>query len=294
MKVAIAGNCQAETLRWMSTVADKRLQVEQLPAYHELTAETEPLVHAAFEDAEAIFAQRVAEDFYIESLRPSRLKERYGDKCSLWPNIYFDGYFPGLRYLYRLDGHKVVGPLGDYHFQQIIDGWVARKSNPQILESLLSTQGWPWCEADPAEQSLNQLRRREQDCDVIISDHIARNFRTRKLMHSMNHPVNSVLMVLFDRLMERHGLPAQFQLETVHQVERLNEMEIPLLPISRQLYMPELNTPLQFKGTCMVKRGDIWERTNHPYTFYPQEMVSLFIDIYNTLPDQLDYLKKTA
>lgn len=293
MKIAIAGNCQADALRWIGVVANPDLQIPRLPAYHELTAETEPLVHDAFEAAEYVFAQRVSHDFYIESLRPEKLRERYGAKCTLWPNIYFDGYFPGVRYLYRLSGHKVVGPLGDYHFQQIIDGWVMGQDAGTIAASLMSTQGWPWCAADPAAHSLDELRRRETDCDVAISDHIERNFRHRKLMHSMNHPVNSVLLEMLDRLMARNNLPGGFKLLAAHQAERLSEMELPVLPIGRHLYMPGMTSPVTFQGLKLVQSEETWHSTSGTISYQPQELVSEYIKVYDSMPDQLKYLRQT-
>jgi hypothetical protein len=63
--------------------------------------------------------QRVSNEFDIDWIASSRVREAFGDKVTVWPNIYFDGYFPGVQYVYLAHWGKLLSPLGEYHFEQI-------------------------------------------------------------------------------------------------------------------------------------------------------------------------------
>lgn len=182
------------------------------------------------DSADLVMAQRASPDFHIKELRPNNIREKFENKCIIWPNIYFDGYFPGLRYVYGSDSRKLTGPLGDYHFEQILGCWLQGIKPAATAEHLTSSDGWAWCQGDPALASLERLEQRETDCHVAISDHIARNFASRKLMYAMNHPHNSVLLEMLDRMLAYAGYERNYSIRAVHQKERLDRIDIPMLP----------------------------------------------------------------
>lgn len=230
MRLAIIGNCQAEALRSILYKADSPFEIIDLPEYHTMTPAGAGSVVDLLTSADLVMAQRAAPNFCIEEVRPSNLREKLGEKCVVWPNIYFDGYCPGLRYVYGSDGRKLVGPLGDYHFEQIIGCWLQGLEPEVAAADLASTEGWEWCPGDPVEASLENLRKREVDCHVGISDHIARNYASRKLMYAMNHPRNSVLLEMLDRMLNYAGIENNYRLRAAHQIERLAHIDIPTLP----------------------------------------------------------------
>lgn len=230
MRLAIIGNCQAEALRSILYNADSPFEIVNLPEYHTMTPADAASVIDLLDSADLVMAQRVSPDFRIEEVRSPNLRERLGEKCILWPNIYFDGYFPGLRYVYGSDSRKLTGPLGDYHFEQILGCWLQGLEPEAAAEHLASPDGWAWCLGDPAEASLQRLQQRETDCHVGISDHIARNFASRKLMYAMNHPRNSVLLEMLDRMLTYAGIENGYRLSAAHQIERLAHIDIPTLP----------------------------------------------------------------
>lgn len=230
MRLAIIGNCQAEALRSILYRAHSPFEIVDLPEYHAMTPANTASVIDLLDSADLVMAQRVSPDFRIEEVRSTNLRERLGEKCILWPNIYFDGYFPGLRYVYGSDSRKLIGPLGDYHFEQIFGCWLQGLKPGTAAEQLTSPDGWAWNLDDPAEASLGRLQHREADCHVGISDHIARNFTSRKLMYAMNHPRNSVLLEMLDRMLIYAGIENDYRLRAAHQKERLARINIPALP----------------------------------------------------------------
>lgn len=230
MRLAIIGNCQAEALRSILYKAHSPFEIVELPEYHTMTPADAASVIDLLDSADLVMAQRVSPDFRIEEVRSPNLRERLGEKCILWPNIYFDGYFPGLRYVYGSDSRKLIGPVGDYHFEQILGCWLQGLEPEEAAEQLTSLDGWAWCLGDPATASLERLRQREADCHVGISDHIAQNFASRKLMYAMNHPRNSVLLEMLDRMLTYAGIENGYRLRAAHQRERLARIDIPTLP----------------------------------------------------------------
>lgn len=210
--------------------ADSPFEIIKLPEYHLMTPEDAMSAIVLMDSADLIMAQRVSSKFHIQNMHPLNLREKLGERCILWPNIYFDGYFPGIRYVYGSDSRKLIGPLGDYHFEQIFGCWLQGLEPDIAAEQLASLNGWAWCLGDPAEASLEKLKQREIDCHVGISDHIARNFSSRKLMHAMNHPRNSVLLEMLDRMLNYAGMENSYRLHAAHQKERLARIDIPALP----------------------------------------------------------------
>lgn len=276
MRLAIIGNCQAEALRSILYKADSPFEIINLPEYHSMTPGDATSVIGLMDSADLVMAQRVSPDFRIEELRPPNLRERLGDRCILWPNIYFDGYFPGLRYVYGSDSRKLIGPLGDYHFEQILGCWLQGLEPEIAAEQLISPGGWAWSLGDPAEASLDRLQQREADCHVGISDHIARNFTSRKLMYAMNHPRNSVLLEMLDRMLIYAGIENGYRLRAAHQRERLARIDIPALPRYFATQSMQADYELFFDGFSQPYD----EAHNAPQRYSPNGLIEAFYRLY--------------
>ncbi len=275
-RLAIIGNCQAEALRSILYKADSPFEIVDLPQYHMMKPTDAAPVIDLLGSADLVMAQRASPNFHIQELRAISMREKLGDKCILWPNIYFDGYFPGLRYVYGSDSRKLIGPLGDYHFEQIFDCWLKGLEPEAAAEQLTSPDGWAWRMGDPAEASLETLRQRESDCHVGISDHIAHNFASRKLMYSMNHPRNSVLLEMLDKMLAYAGIENGYRLRAAHQSERLARIDIPSLPRYFATQGIQANHELFFNGF-----GEPYsEAYAHSQRYSPIGLVEAFYRLY--------------
>jgi hypothetical protein len=58
-----------------------------------------------------------------------------------------------------------------------------------------------------AEESLNELEKRESECDITISDFIKSNWIDQKLFHTINHPSNNLLIEMANRILKIIGIP---------------------------------------------------------------------------------------
>ncbi|MBB6486707.1 WcbI family polysaccharide biosynthesis putative acetyltransferase [Rhizobium lusitanum] len=244
-KVVFIGNCQAQAFESLCGHLGVEVDVIAVPPIWEINEDSSGFLADSLMRADFIFSQRLSEDYSLELIRNGVLQDRYGEKVIVWPNIYFDGYFPGIRYLYN-DYGKIVGPLADYHFQWIIDSW--RDGSTVEETALLAHDLSVWKgDVDFVEQSTNQLKSREKRASVNISDYIVNNFRRKKLFYTMNHPVDEVLVEMLARLFQKAGVPFSSR-NSVGYPYTLNQIIIPEFRIFRERYKPIFEESCLFKG----------------------------------------------
>jgi hypothetical protein len=198
MRISVFGNCQADPLRSLfSRYVDA--EVPFVPLNYEVTQADRDAVLADFARSDFIFVQRVSADFHVEWARAENLREMFGSRVVVWPNVYFDGYYPDVRYLYTGAHGKVVGPLSDYHFDTVLQDFQQGKTPAEAATRFRSghiLSSFP----DPFGRSFEQLRKRERDCDIAISDFMeVNNFRS-VIQFTPNHPRSTILIELARRL----------------------------------------------------------------------------------------------
>ncbi len=132
--IVYLGNCQAQAFESLSGHLKLNVDVHRVPAVYTIEANQEEIISPVLDRADFIFSQRLSSSYPVHFLRNDHLRKKYGEKVIIWPNIYFDGYFPGLKYIYGKHG-KVVGPLRDYHFDWIYEGW-KRGEDPNITAKI--------------------------------------------------------------------------------------------------------------------------------------------------------------
>src|ERR1700755_1846418 len=134
MKVCIFGNCQAQHLEMMLGIAGENVELIRLKPVFEMQHADKEYVYAQFASADVIFSQRITDEYNIEWSASTAIRKAFGQKVVVWPNIYFDGYFPGVQYVYLDKWGKLLSPLGDYHFSQIRTAYAAGKTVSDALE----------------------------------------------------------------------------------------------------------------------------------------------------------------
>ena len=81
-----------------------------------------------------------------------------------------------------------------------------------------------------------ELRKREAICDVKMSDVIKKDYRTRQLFYSVNHPINELLLTECRRILQALGLRDVFV--NVHDVDQ----EFTLKGQDAPIYLSVVNT----------------------------------------------------
>jgi hypothetical protein len=250
VRVAFVGNCQAQTLESLSGHLGLNIQVQSLPPVFELERFGRPETLELLRSCDFVFHQRVADDYPVPFARPSVLTRELGERAISWPNVYFDGYFPGIHYVY-VPGGKVVGPLSDYHFDFVRSAWAWGRS-VETLSAAFEDGRALLAHAGAVERSLSQLRERERGLSVTISDVIGARWRFRRMMYTMNHPVDELLVVLLGRLMRRAGLPMDLPPGAADGFAyTLDQVCIPPFPWIRGRYLVGFGHEQALKGRAM-------------------------------------------
>lgn len=197
MKLLVLGNCQARPLA--SILAHAEAFQVLPPIILHLSKDTDLELHEKlFHEADLIVAQATSESFKPTHLQSSSIKERFGDRVTIWPNIFFLGQTPRLRYVTHRKQGRIFGPLDAYHDLEILSDWFAAKSDVDFNYPLLETE-------KIAARSLAELESKEAACDVAISDVIAESYRSHALFFTFNHPTQWLLELTARRILERNG-----------------------------------------------------------------------------------------
>lgn len=277
-KVCILGNCQAQHLEMMIRIANPDVSVERLKPVFMMSAEDREPVYAALERADLVFAQRIAQEFGQNWLASTEIRATFGDKTIVWPNIYFDGIFPGIQYIYMKGGWKLEGPLGDYHFAQIAQCFARGASLEEALDAFAGEKLldlYP----DPVGESLQRLREREADADLVISDHIEQRFAAERCFYTPNHPTNKVLGEMLRRMGERAAIELDIA-KAINAPYRLDEIYVATsAALVRKLDLPYDHEP-SYLGREVLDAGPSGVSIGKPKHYDPAELTAAFYDVY--------------
>lgn len=122
-------------------------------------------------------------------------------RCSI-PFVYFKGYFPQY-----IPNRRYIGKGLNYGDSVLTRLMEDGKNDDEILE-LIRTKKFFSKEVieDNVVESLNDLKSRESRCDIKISDYIEKNFRTKRLFYTVNHPITEILVEVMKRVYQFIGM----------------------------------------------------------------------------------------
>jgi hypothetical protein len=250
MRISIFGNCQAAPLRSLFSHYTNA-EAPSCPLIYMVTEKDRDSILSDFSRSDLILTQRVAGDFGVEWVRISSLREVFGSRVIIWPNVYFDGYYPDVRYIYTERHGKVVGPLSDYHFGTVLKAFRSGKTEREATEQFRSKHIFSLF-PDPVGRSLGEIRSREKTCDVAISDYIEERFSKSMIQFTPNHPRAEVLIELARRLCVRLGLDHRLDHEVL--LDELESVYLPPYPAIAERY----NFPFdggKLRGVELVFKG---------------------------------------
>jgi hypothetical protein len=218
----VVGNCQAEALRQMlDTACDRPFRTVRVPPVHELTTDDLPHLARLLRQAAVLLSQPIRTDYRGLPLGTEQLIAAAApDTIALrWPVIRYAGLYPFQVIVRRPADRSIVPPPVPYHDLRTISA---------ALEGRTAKDPWD-VEVEPArfrtvaEMSRSTLAERERrDTDVGISDMLSS--AGCDAAHAINHPGNTVLAALADRILGALGVP-----------EHVNPADKPLLD---SVYVP--------------------------------------------------------
>ena len=234
MNVLVIANCQARPIVnilrvYMGDVGTFDAIIVHLSSQDTLRVDEEKI-----SKANLVITQYISPDYPAAHLATQKLKQSVNSKLVVVPNLYFRGYNPDLCYLnlVRSDSAgKVLSKTrlqtlwGDYCSATGYKSWLEGKS----VTETVAIYRWDCSEThgtyrNTAENSIDELRRREASCDVGISDFIKETWISRRLFFTFNHPAEEVLIELVRRTLDeaqiatRNKIPEHFFPQTLDNI----------------------------------------------------------------------------
>lgn len=208
MKIAVVGNCQIAPIRIILQACTQGAICDALPSVYQLNASHEYNFMTSLEKSDVVLSQPIEDTYHVPYVRTAELKQRFGKKVIIWPNMYFKGYNPECDVMRDPTHQNFHGPLQDYHSDKILLpfllGWTKERCEQFLNDEREFDEVFY---GGAFEEGLGSLRGRESRCDVVISDFIASGFEYSRLFHIMNHPSLQLIFEMARRMMSVCDIP---------------------------------------------------------------------------------------
>lgn len=241
LTIVVAGNCQAWPIYLYLQQWCPNLRCHHGPSVHMATPEQVADFQQLVAHADVLLMHRIQPGYRDDIGLDNRSLAGClspGARLLVLPSLHYEGHHPWIGYALDPDGLlaslETSSPLGPYH------DFLAMAAAGQGLsaEDLLSRSVPPELAGlilQNHQQSLEQLRLREADCDVEISSWIDQHHRQVAIAHTINHPTRAVLAQLLLRVLADLSLGTTFQTDALEAHEHLGELSIPILPWVRDV-----------------------------------------------------------
>lgn len=270
MKILVIGNCQARPLSQL--LCDGNLNTALKPIIVHLAKPDDVLRdRALMSEADIIVAQNTAKSFEPEHLRSNKVKEEYNDKTIIWPNVFYIGQTPYLRYVTHKTAGRLIGPLEAYHDLRFLSNWYSERLGISYPEIEIDVD-------EVSAKSLDELQRREAQCDIEISDIIENYGTLKRIFFTFNHPSRLILEALAKRIAEKAGIKRQEVSKT--KWEPLGRIVPP------SIFDNPPRADSQFMGLVTNDEGRIVR-----YTYSEESLCKAFFDLYDK---SINYLADPA
>lgn len=230
MRVQVIANCQARPITGELAALLPEAQMQDPIILHLSKPDQEEAHRAQLDQADIIFAQKTADVFQPAHLASHRLRQDYDDKTVVWPNIFYSGQQPYLRYFTHPTHGRLLGPLEALHDLRLHRSW--QDSGRVDPDAMFAREDA--FEIDVRRTSLASLREKEAECDVTISDVIEAREGDQRLFFTFNHPSRALLREMALRLIAHSGLDHDASTPSP-QNEPLNRYQVPSSWSSRDM-----------------------------------------------------------
>lgn len=213
----IYGNCQTEIIANMleyNTEFHNRYVLLRVPQIH-LYRDEEQIQQIFYQNAimqkiDLFIYQNVKESNRFSAwLGVNNIMKQMSNNCKRLciHNIYFDGYF----IQYDADDNRYFNNMNHKDFPYtdgIVHGLIKDKKNiDEILKLINDTELMPRNEIlAKCQESIDNLRQRENNVDIPIVDYIEEHYRKEQLFYTYNHPKSKVIYEYAKRILETLGI----------------------------------------------------------------------------------------
>lgn len=200
IKIVVVGNCQARPFSILLEKAFYKIEVTCVAIVHLLKNDHITEYKAFFDDSDFIVTQNIADNYPCEFVRTSILKNLYGEKLILIPNLFYRGYTPELRYVRLGSQGTLKGPLGDYQHETILQSYLMGLSTKKCIELMKSPDYWLRQYGNIHSESLSELIKREYFVDVKVTGELREMITQDRLFFTFNHPKVKLIYLMTEKL----------------------------------------------------------------------------------------------
>lgn len=158
-----------------------------------------------------LFYQQVSDNNkFSPKLSSNHIKRCLKDDCIAisFPNSYFKGYWPQYlvqknKTMLRRNGDSIM-PYGD----SVLDFVFSKNYRWEKIWRIVNNDDLFTREyiEENVKDSFSELKLRERNVDVTISDYIEKYYKDKELFYSPNHPSNDVMKIVTYRCLEKIGI----------------------------------------------------------------------------------------
>jgi hypothetical protein len=166
-KVAFVGNCQAEQLSEIFSLAYPNASIVRIPPVHEISDNQKNHILSSISSCDIVCAHYISDAYPIKWVSTSHLRLLLGNKLVLLTNIH-SRMLNTQSCDIRLGGssdERLQGPLGGVHLSSILDSYL-RKLTPE--DAVCSYQAYDGFSDEDVLCSINELVRRDKDFGIDI------------------------------------------------------------------------------------------------------------------------------
>lgn len=207
--LTVYGNCQSGALATMlrnSPTFSAKFRVAWVSGAHEITHGELPAFRRLLSRTSVLVTQNIRENYREMPLGTDDVREALpqGAGVLTFSSMYFRGLHPYLAYVHATGELGTPAPLTEgYHDLRFIGAASRGLQGEAALDWVSAFSGRKGWICDTASKSLAELRRREEDIDVKISDGI----EGEGAFWTLNHPSNSVLSLAAEQIHDAFDLP---------------------------------------------------------------------------------------
>jgi|LGVF01.2.fsa_nt_gb hypothetical protein len=204
MKILYIGNCQSKPLNTISKMLCEKKGARFFSINHKLLLVNPSKAEEIINNCDLIISQPLSDRFDHYSTKS--MKERFGERFIVIPNLFFQGYFPDLTYSGN-EGQRNLSPIGDYHSALAIASFKLGVTSDRAVRVYNNQDFW----SDPItsnipNESLKELKVREVECDIKVSDFVEEYYRSRPLFFTVNHPTSILFKCMVERIFDFLGV----------------------------------------------------------------------------------------
>ena len=223
--------------------------------------------------------QNVSDDnIYSPKLASSYLLNELRGECKkiCIPNIYFAGYFPNKKKGINPCVDKAKYGNGLIPYQDILEDELLKGSSlRKVYRKVTDIDSMNSADIQRNFQnSLEKLKKREEQCNIKVSDYIEENYQKEKLFYAVNHPSNSMLKYAIEQILEQ--LFDKKITINMDEVEPLNIVEELIYPGVKE------NLELQFPTDKFIFHKKLVNRPLEIFDYIKYYRDSLLRELYKT------------